>query len=87
VSRSTARQRLVANDEILVTTYPAIAEFSNLGAVLSGSGFTGGGLSSPEGIAIDSSGNAWVADYAGLVVELNNSGTILSGQVASHLAA
>ena len=70
----------VANDEILGhNPTPAIAEFSNLGAVLSGSGFTGGGLSSPEGIAIDSSGNAWVADYAGLVVELNNSGTILSG--------
>jgi streptogramin lyase len=58
---------------------PAIAVFSNTGTALTGNGITGGGLSSPEGIAVDASGNAWVADYAGLVVEINNSGTIVSG--------
>jgi streptogramin lyase len=70
----------VANDEILGRNpTPAIAVFSNTGTALTGNGITGGGLSSPEGIAVDASGNAWVADYAGLVVEINNSGTIVSG--------
>ena len=33
------------------------------GAVISGSGFTGGGLDHPQGIAADGAGNVWVANY------------------------
>jgi hypothetical protein len=33
--------------------------------VLSGAGFTGGGLDHPQGIATDGAGNAWVANYRG----------------------
>jgi hypothetical protein len=33
------------------------------GEVISGSGFTGGGLDHPQGIAVDGVGNAWVANY------------------------
>jgi streptogramin lyase len=33
------------------------------GEVVSGSGFTGGGLDHPQGIAADGAGNVWVANY------------------------
>lgn len=33
------------------------------GKVISGSGFTGGGLNHPQGIAADGAGNVWVANY------------------------
>jgi len=38
---------------------------SSAGTVLSGSGYTGGGLNAPRGIAVDGSGNAWVASERG----------------------
>jgi hypothetical protein len=59
----------------------SITELSNNGMVLSGAtGYTGGGMSFPIGIAIDQSGNAWVAAYGnGNVVKLSSSGAILSG--------
>jgi hypothetical protein len=42
--------------------------------------FTGGALSSPHSIAIDSSGNAWVPNYEGnSVTELSSTGAVLSG--------
>jgi sugar lactone lactonase YvrE len=42
--------------------------------------FTGGGLNAPAGIAIDGSGNAWMANANGnSVTELSSSGGILSG--------
>ena len=41
--------------------------------------FTGGGMDLPQHIAIDKSGNAWIADAGNGVVELSSSGTILSG--------
>ena len=42
--------------------------------------FTGGGLSTPIAIAIDGSGNAWIANRSGnSIVELSSSGSILSG--------
>jgi len=50
----------------------SISELSSAGAVLS-SGFTGGGLLSPQGIAVDGDGNIWVANYHG------NSLTALQG--------
>jgi hypothetical protein len=43
----------------------SISEFSSGGSPLSGSGFTGNGqLVAPGGIAIDTSGNVWVANSA-----------------------
>ena len=50
--------------------------------------FTGGGIDETNGIAIDGSGNAWIANFAssssvnsgyGSVTELSSSGTVLSG--------
>jgi hypothetical protein len=57
----------------------SVTELSSSGAFLSGSsGYTGGGLNKPVGLALDPSGNAWVAG-AGNVVEFSNSGSVLSG--------
>jgi streptogramin lyase len=40
-----------------------LSEFSSTGTPISGSsGYTGGGLSAPSGVAIDASGNVWAAD-------------------------
>jgi hypothetical protein len=50
-----------------------------------GINFTGGGLNSPRGIAVDASGDLWVANTYGTnnsnssVVELSSTGTVLSG--------
>jgi hypothetical protein len=45
-----------------------------------GLNFTGGGIDFPEGIAIDSSGNAWIPSfYDNSLTELSSSGSILSG--------
>jgi len=42
--------------------------------------FTGGGLNSPAAIAIDASGNAWVANAGGnSVTELSSTGNLLTG--------
>jgi sugar lactone lactonase YvrE len=42
--------------------------------------FTGGGLSAPTGIALDASGNAWVANAGGnSITGLTNTGTLLTG--------
>jgi streptogramin lyase len=38
---------------------------SSTGTVLSGGGYTGGGMNAPRGIAVDGSGNAWVASERG----------------------
>jgi streptogramin lyase len=38
---------------------------SPAGTVLSGNGYTGGGLNAPRAIAVDASGNAWVASEHG----------------------
>ncbi len=57
----------------------SVTELSNNGGFLSGSGgYTGGGLNQPVGLAIDPSGNAWVAG-AGNVVKFSSSGAVLSG--------
>jgi hypothetical protein len=56
-----------------------VTELSSNGAILSGAnGYTGGGLNTPVGLAIDPAGNAWVAG-AGNVVKFSSSGSILSG--------
>lgn len=62
-------------------------KLSNSGAILSGAnGFTVGGLGGASGIAIDGSGNAWVANENlrtnsghGSLTELSSSGSPLSG--------
>jgi streptogramin lyase len=57
---------------------------SAAGTVLSGSGYTGGGMNAPRAIAVDGSGNAWVASERGpSLAEFSsasnaNHGTLLS---------
>jgi hypothetical protein len=82
-------------------TYPSssVYKFANDGTILSpASGYTGGGLSNPLGVAIDGAGNAWVtSDHIEVIggvstvvsslVELNNSGTIVSGATGYNLPA
>jgi streptogramin lyase len=42
--------------------------------------FTGGGLNAPDGLAIDASGNVWVANYSGnSITKLTNSGAPATG--------
>ena len=49
-------------------------------SVTGASGYTGGGLNKPYGLAIDSAGNVWTANYGGnSVSEFTNSGVALSG--------
>jgi streptogramin lyase len=75
-----------ANDNVWVANYYAssVGLVSSAGKVLSGSGFTGGGLNQPQGIAVDGAGNAWVANYHGSsLTEFSsatsaNPGTVLS---------
>ncbi len=38
---------------------------SETGTVVSGTGYTGGGIARPEGVAVDGSGSAWFANYDG----------------------
>ena len=54
--------------------------FSSGTAISPSTGFTGGGLSGPYGIAVDAAGNVWVANYGGSsLIEFNSSGTAISG--------
>jgi streptogramin lyase len=56
-----------------------VVELSSLGAILSGaSGYSGGGLTSPNGVAIDPVGNVWVSG-ASSIVKLSPAGAVLSG--------
>ncbi len=56
-----------------------VTEYSALGAALSPSGgYTGGGLDQPETLAIDASGNVWLANANGVVPELSNTGSPVS---------
>jgi len=42
--------------------------------------FTGDGLASPAGIALDSAGNAWVANASGTrITEVSSTGALLTG--------
>lgn len=75
----------VANFYVNSTTFAdvyGLVEFSSTGAPISGgiSGYTGGGLDLPEGVAIDASGNVWVVNRgSGSLSEFNSSGTAISG--------
>jgi hypothetical protein len=42
--------------------------------------FTGGSMNFPSGIAIDIAGSAWIANYIASIVELSNSGSVLSAK-------
>jgi streptogramin lyase len=74
------------SDNVWVANYYAssVGLVSSAGKVLSGSGFTGGGLNQPKGIAVDGAGNAWVPNYHGSsLTEFSsaasaNPGTVLS---------
>jgi hypothetical protein len=58
----------------------SVTELSSSGAPTSGSPYAGGGLSTPAGIAIDGSGNAWVSDNGGTALsKFNSGGTAQSG--------
>jgi hypothetical protein len=64
--------------------YAQVSEVSPSGAILSGTGYTGGGIGGFNGggatISIDGDGNAWIPLYNHpSVVELSNSGIPLSG--------
>jgi hypothetical protein len=55
-----------------------VIEVSNSGALLSGSsGYTGGGVQTPDGVGIDGAGRVWVVGAS--VAELSSTGAILSG--------
>jgi sugar lactone lactonase YvrE len=71
---------------------PSVSEFTSLGVALSpaasgsfNGGYTGGNLSNPAAIAVDGSGNVWVADEgSSTVVELIGIGTpVVTPLVAS----
>jgi len=55
------------NDNVWSANFYAnsVGLVSSAGTVLSGSGYTGGGMNAPRGIAVDGSGNAWVASERG----------------------
>jgi hypothetical protein len=57
---------------------------SSAGSVVSGSGFTGGGLNAPRGIAADGAGNAWiVSDHGSSVAEFASASSANPGAVLS----
>jgi hypothetical protein len=60
---------------------------SPTGSVLSGAGFTGGGIEHPQGIAADGAGHIWVANYrAPGLSELSGSSSAHPGTVLSPSA-
>jgi PKD repeat protein len=76
-----------SGDAWAVNAVGSVSKFSHVGAALSPStgglydvgGYFGGGLSSDGSIAIDGSGNAWIANYdSGSLSEFSSTGTPLS---------
>ncbi len=58
----------------------SVIKLDNGGNILSGaSGFSPGTGITPGGLGIDAVGNVWMATNSGVVVELSNSGTVISG--------
>ena len=57
-----------------------VSEFNSSGTAISpDTGFTGGGLDIPYGIAVDAAGNVWVTNYGNSgISEFNSSGTAIS---------
>lgn len=61
-----------------------VVKFSSTGQVLSGAGgYSAGGVYFPQGLAADTTGNVWVADYGdSLVSLLSPSGSAVNGAMA-----
>lgn len=60
---------------------------SPAGTVLSGSGYTGGGMNAPRAIAVDGNGNAWVASEHGpSLAEFGAASSATPGQLLSPAA-
>jgi streptogramin lyase len=58
----------------------SVSRFSSQGTELSGHGYTAGGLFYPQGVAADSNGNIWIADYGdSSATLLNSNGGAISG--------
>lgn len=70
----------VANSALLTHSgsvpYSVSELVASTGANVTGSPFTGGGLNTPEGVAIDVSGNAWVANLGSYATEISSTGTV-----------
>jgi hypothetical protein len=86
------RQIAIAGDGSawVTTEQNSVVKLSSSGAVLSGSGgFTASGLTRPDAIAIDASGNAWVSSLseAESIFETSSSGTFVSGPNGYPVAA
>ncbi len=57
---------------------------SSAGSVLSGGGYTGGGMNAPRAIAVDGSGNAWVASERGpALAEFSSASSATHGTLLS----
>jgi hypothetical protein len=58
----------------------SVIKLDNVGNILSGaSGFSPGAGITPEGLGVDGVGNVWMGTDSGVVVELSNNGTLISG--------
>ena len=59
----------------------SVVELSSSGSVLSGAnGYAGGGIRSPNGLALDAANHIWVANFfTSTVTELSSTGQVLSG--------
>ena len=65
----------------------SVGLISAAGKVLSGAGYTGGGLDHPQGIAVDGASNVWVANYrATALTELAGAAASTPGAVLSPSA-
>ena len=67
-----------ANANVTPATAASLVEFSSNGTLLSGvTGFTGGGISAPRGVAVDNLGNIWTAGNA-VLSEFTSAGVAVS---------
>ena len=55
-----------------------LSKFNTLGAVVSGSPYSGGGLSTPNYCAVDSTGSVWVSNTNNSLSKFANTGTAIS---------